>query len=379
MNPLEEGEPVRAAEQEEVDKEPPEQLPHIDDRELEKFDSNLHRDDSDGSSSISSVFSESRHTEGPRSIRRSSASLSRTQSRTLQRAQTTASTALSTIRSRAPRGKFTHPLMNEKTSPENIVGFDGLDDPYRPMNWSFKKKCICTALYGFTAMFATFGSSVYSPAVNEIAAEFNISSEVSLLGISLLLAGFGLGPLIWAPLSELYGRKLAVLTPFFIASAFTFGAGAAKDTQTLLIARFFQGFFGSAPVTNTGGVLGDIWSAEVRGVALIGYALAVVGGPTLGPIVGGAIIVTGTGWRWTQYVTGIGMIFMVVIDVIILDESYAPVLLVKKAQQLRFASGNWAIHAPHEEWDVTLSELGHKYLVRPFQLLATPICLLMAL
>lgn len=114
-------------------------------------------------------------------------------------------------------------------------------------------------------------------------------------------------------------------------------------------------------------------------MALIGYTMAVVGGPTLGPIVGGAIIVTGTSWRWTQYVTGIGMIFMVVLDILILDESYAPVLLVTKARQLRFTSGNWALHAPHEEWDVTLSELGHKYMVRPFQLLATPICFLVAM
>lgn len=125
--------------------------------------------------------------------------------------------------------------MNDKSSPDNIVGFDGPDDPYRPMNWSFKKKCITTALYGFTAMFATFGSSVYSPAVSAIAEEFNVGSEVSILGISLLLLGFGIGPLIWAPLSELYGRKLAVLTPFFIATAFTFGAGAAANPETQLL------------------------------------------------------------------------------------------------------------------------------------------------
>lgn len=373
MDPIHREESGRGPEQE--NREPEED---IDEHRLKEFDTNPHHD-SDTSSSISSVFSESRHTEGPKSIRRSSTSLSRTQSRTLQRAQTAASTVLSTIRSRAPRGQFTHPLTHEKTSPDSIVGFDGPDDPYRPMNWNFKKKCITTMAYGFTAMFATFGSSVYSPAVNEIAQEFNIGSEVSILGISLLLVGFGIGPLIWAPLSEVYGRKLAVLTPFFVASMFTFGAGAAKDIQTLQICRFFQGFFGSAPVTNTGGVLGDIWSAEVRGVALIGYAMAVVGGPTLGPIIGGAIIVTGTGWRWTQYVTGIGMMFMVVLDITILDESYAPVLLVKKARALRYESGNWALHAPHEEWNVTLSELGHKYLVRPFQLLATPICFLMAL
>jgi MFS family permease len=118
-----------------------------------------------------------------------------------------------------------------------------------------------------------------------------------------LLAFPGLGPLVFAPLSEVYGRKSAVLIPYFIAAIFSFGTATAKDLQTVMITRFFTGFFGSAPVTNTGGVLGDIWSAEQRGAAIVGYAMAVVGGPVLGPIVGGAIIQSYLGWRWTQYVS----------------------------------------------------------------------------
>lgn len=73
------------------------------------------------------------------------------------------------------------------------------------------------------------------------------------------------------------------------------------------------------------------------------------------------------------------MMFFFALDVLILDESYPPVLLVYKARRLRFNSGNWALHARHEEWDVTFKELGNKYLIRPFQLLATPICFLVAL
>ena len=79
-----------------------------------------------------------------------------------------------------------------------------------------------------------------------------------------------------------YGRKPAVLAPYFIAACFSFGTATAKDIQTILITRFFAGLFGSAPVTNTGGVLGDIWAPQQRGTAIVGYAFAVVGGPTIG-------------------------------------------------------------------------------------------------
>ena len=114
--------------------------------------------------------------------------------------------------------------------------------------------------------------------------------------------GFGVGPLFWAPLSEIFGRKPAVLIPYFLAAVFSFGTAAAKDIQTIVITRFFAGFFGSAPVTNTGGVLGDVWSPTERGTAIVFYAFAVVGGPVLGPIVGGAIVQSYLRWRWTEYV-----------------------------------------------------------------------------
>lgn len=84
-------------------------------------------------------------------------------------------------------------------------------------------------------------------------------------------------------------------------------------------------------------------------------------------------------WRWTEYITGIFMLFVLFLDVLILDESYPAVLLVYKARRLRHESGNWALHAKHEEWDISLHELGNKYLIRPFQLLATPICFAVAL
>lgn len=152
------------------------------------------------SSDTSSVFSE-RHMEGPASLRSIKSTqpggLSRTASTTLERAATTASTALATIRSRAPRREFTHPLEATKTTKDAIVEFDGPDDPYRPLNWSFKKKAFTTVLYGFTTMGATLASSIISPGISQIAEEFNIGSVVATLALALFLFGLGLGPLIW--------------------------------------------------------------------------------------------------------------------------------------------------------------------------------------
>jgi MFS transporter, DHA1 family, multidrug resistance protein len=189
--------------------------------------------------------------------------------------------AISRIRSR-PVYHFTHPLEHIRTSADQLVDFDGPDDPYHPLNWPIKKKVITTALYGIVTMSATWASSSYSSGTRAIAREFKVGVQVANVGTTLFLLGFGTGPLLWAPLSEVYGRRVAVLVPMFVAICFSFGSATAKDLQTLMITRFFGGFFASAPVTNTGGVLGDMFTPATRGIAIAGYAMAVVGGPVLG-------------------------------------------------------------------------------------------------
>lgn len=72
------------------------------------------------------------------------------------------------------------------------------------------------------------------------------------------------------------------------------------------------------------------------------------------------------------------MMVVLTVDILVLDETYAPTLLVYKARRLRHESGNWALHARHEEWNATIGEMVHKYLVRPFRLLFTPILFCMA-
>lgn len=352
----------------------------------------------------------------------------------LGQAPSRADSTIAKLRSRSTT-QFSHRLTREKTSVDFLVDFDGPNDPYHPLNWSRHRKVSTTLLYGFVTMTATWASSSYSAGTAQVAEEFGVGSQVAVLGSSLFLMGFGLGPLLWAPLSEVYGRRLAVLTPMFVAICFSFATAVAKDFQTVIITRFFGAFFASArkplsvvlhtprswflvrpsihsrqclfqpkhaskypppqslhsiprykltpslaAVTNTGGVLGDMFTAEYRGIAMAGYSMAVVGGPTIGPIVSAAVVQTPyLGWRWAQYITGILQAFVLLLAVIFLDESYPPVLLVWKARTLRQESGNWALHAEFEEWNASFEELARKFLVRPIQLLCTPICFLVAL
>jgi hypothetical protein len=148
----------------------------------------------------------------------------------------------SLTRKRTRDGRFNHSLAHSKTTEESIVDFNGPDDLYHPLNWPMRKKVVTTALYGLTTMGSTLASSIVSPFTDVVAQEYGVSRTVSLLATSLLILGFGLGPICWAPLSEVYGRKPAVLLPVFIASMFSFATAASKDIQSVLITRFFTGW-----------------------------------------------------------------------------------------------------------------------------------------
>jgi MFS family permease len=84
---------------------------------------------------------------------------------------------------------------------------------------------------------------------------------------------------------------------------FSIGCAVSQNAQTVFITRFFSGIFGSAPVSNVSAALGDIYEPKARGIAVTFYAVAVVGGPTLGPVIGSALTANPhLGWRWTEYV-----------------------------------------------------------------------------
>jgi MFS family permease len=90
--------------------------------------------------------------------------------------------------------------------------------------------------------------------------------------------------LIWGPFSELYGRKLPLFAGFLGFTIFQIPLAVAQNLETVMLSRFFVGFFGCAPPSIIGGILADIFNTVDRGVAIAFFAAATFGGPTSGPL-----------------------------------------------------------------------------------------------
>lgn len=234
-------------------------------------------------------------------------------------------------------------------------------------------------MLGYTTLIAAFGSSIFSSATRAVASYFHVSTEVGLLGLSLYVLGFATGPTIWAPFSELKGRRLPLIISMFGFSIFNIAVAVGKDLQTVLICRFWAGFFGACPLAVVAAVFSDMFDNRTRGLAITVFSMTVFTGPLLAPFIGGFITESYLGWRWTEYLVGIMGFLAFGLNLVFLEETYPPTILVQKAAELRRRTKNWGIHAKQEEIEVDLRELITKNLARPLRLLVTePIILLLS-
>lgn len=238
---------------------------------------------------------------------------------------------------------------------------------------------MCATL-GYATFIPAFSSSIYSAALPAVSAQFGVSEEVGTLGISLFVLGLGLGPVVWAPFSELRGRQLPLVLSLFGFGVFMIAVAVAKDLQTVMIARFWAGFFGACPFTIVPAIFADSFDVTTRGVANTVFASAVFGSPNLAPFIGGFITESYLGWRWTHYLMAILAFSTLPLLMLVYKETYAPVILINKAKRLRRQTGNWGIHAKQEEVEVDFKDLIAKNFGRPVRLLFTePIVLLISI
>ena len=164
-------------------------------------------------------------------------------------------------------------------------------------------------------------------------------------------------------------------------SIFSIGTATGKDLQTVLICRFFGGVFASCPLAVVAAVFSDMFDNKTRGLAITVFSMTVFTGPLLAPFIGGFTVMNSSlGWRWTEYFAAIMGFLALGLNVIFLEETYPPVVLVEKASELRRRTLNWGIHAKQEEIEVDFRELVTKNFSRPLRLLVTePIVLLLSI
>ncbi|KAE9366894.1 putative polyamine transporter 4 [Stipitochalara longipes BDJ] len=250
----------------------------------------------------------------------------------------------------------------ETTVPQQLV-WESPEDPGNARNWSTIKKVFHTAipaLYGFVI---TVGTSVYNPAIPLIMAKFDVTREVAILPLALYTAGFTLGPIIAAPLSELYGRRAIYRSTMPLLLVFTAIAGAANSVPLLIVMRFFAGMGGSGALAVGAGTIADLWTHESQGKAALFFILSPFLGPSLGPLIGAYTISEyNNDWRYAMWVIMIIAAPIAVASLFMKETSPKRILFLRQKKL--------GIQPPHQAGDtrILLRKLREAFL-RPLHMM----------
>ncbi|KAK5677436.1 hypothetical protein LTS10_010008 [Elasticomyces elasticus] len=220
-----------------------------------------------------------------------------------------------------------------------LVGWYTDLDAANPQCWSSKKKAFVSAqmcLYTFTVY---TGSSLFVAGELDVGSEFHVGATPTELGLALYVLGYGIGPMIWSPLSEIQqiGRNPIYICTYTVFVAFSLAASLVNNLAGLLVLRFLLGLFGSPCLATGGATLGDMYAPTKLPYAIAICAGAANIGPALGPMLS-SFAVAANGWRWGAWEL-LWMSGPVLVSLIFfLPETSHDAILLRRARRLRHST-----------------------------------------
>ena len=266
----------------------------------------------------------------------------------------------------------TLPIVPQKTSDGNIlVDWYTTDDQSNPQNWSsLKKHSISAIICAYT--FAVYtGSAIYTSGEQGVIKQFGINATDASLPLSLYVLAYGMGPLIFAPLSEIpvIGRSPVYAVTFFIFTILSIPTALVNNFAGLLVLRYLQGFFGSPCLATGAATMQDMYSLLYLPFALTVWVSSAYCGPALGPLLSG-FAVEAKGWRWSLWeIVWIAAPVLVLMFVCV-PETSTPNILLRRAQRLRALTGDTRLRAQSEidQKGLKPSAVAINALVKPLEI-----------
>ncbi|KAI8167539.1 hypothetical protein KHU50_006469 [Colletotrichum sp. SAR 10_65] len=257
------------------------------------------------------------------------------------------------------------------TTDENIVDWEGPEDPQNPLNWSARLRYGHVVIVSLLSLVVNLAATMIAPGMEYVVRDIHITSQtIGTLSVTIYLLGFALGPLIISSASEMHGRLIVYHICNVLFIAFIVGTALSKTVPQFLIFRVLSGIAGSAPMTIGGGTIADVIPSEHRGPAGALFAL----GPLMGPEASCRLARVGAGHfgSWPSCVISL-------VALAFLRETHPNILLSRKADRLRRETGNQELRSKLDR-RLTSSQILIGAFVRTGKLLLfSPIVLIMSL
>ncbi|KAJ4302283.1 hypothetical protein N0V88_002426 [Collariella sp. IMI 366227] len=164
------------------------------------------------------------------------------------------------------------------------------------------RKHIMVALLSFCSFLSPVSSTSVLAATPEVAAEYGTDGTVINVVNAVYMLMMGISPVVWGPMSEVYGRRRINQVTAVLFFGCSIGTALAPNLAAFFIFRILTAFEGTAFILVGSACIADIYHPTKRATALGWFLSGTLIGPAFGPFIGG-IIVSHTSWRaifWLQ-------------------------------------------------------------------------------
>ncbi|CAL9734544.1 fluconazole resistance protein 1 [Monosporozyma servazzii] len=247
---------------------------------------------------------------------------------------------------------------SEKSASENeefdpfLVSWNGTNDPDLPLNWTTPRKAFMIFQIMLLTCITYMGSSIYTPGQEEIQHEFKVGQVTATLNLSLYVLGYGIGPVIFSPLSEIakVGRQQIYIVTLFFFMIFQIGCATVHNIGGLIVMRFIAGILCSPSLATGGASIADLVSPDIM-PALIGlWAIGAVAAPVLAPLLGAAMV-DAKNWRWIFWLLMWMCAAALVLFIFCFPETSHANILSRRASRLRKQTGDNRYYTAQEKID----------------------------
>ncbi|QLQ80018.1 hypothetical protein HG537_0D00180 [Torulaspora globosa] len=253
-----------------------------------------------------------------------------------------------------------------------LVEFSGPDDPEHPHNWPTWKRTIVIAEVMLLTTVTYMGSAIYTPGQEQIQKEFGVGHVVGTLNLSMYVLGYGLGPMIFSPLSEFakIGRQPLYILTFFGFAMLQIGCALVDNIAGLVILRFITGILCSPSLSTGGATVGDTVKPDLVPVFIGLWSVGAVSAPVIGPLLGAAMV-DAKNWRWIFWLLMWLASALLIVLVLFFPETNEDSILYRRAVRLRKITGDnrYYTEKARTEDQMTFKEIAVMALYRPFKII----------
>lgn len=148
----------------------------------------------------------------------------------------------------------------------------------------------------FCGFYNPLTAQMYMPALNKLAVEFHVTPAEINLTVTTYMIFQGLTPILFSGFTDAMGRRPGYIICFVVYLAANVSLALATEYSHMLIIRCLQSAGSATIMVLSQAVVADIITSAERGKYVALTAIPSILGPSLGPVIGGALTKS-LGWR----------------------------------------------------------------------------------